>query len=849
MPWSGNTTSTIRYDGYIRRFGLNRRPAVVRYETRHFYGGWNEEERDETTCTLFLDGKRFILPFHISKAVVGTPATIVTVFPTEPGDEEKGDLLEVRRFSNNSFEDWSCLLWETKEFDRMGDKMAFAPLAIALYKFDWENSLLSSVLQEYPEEIRTNLLGIIEYISWSLSASKITKCKELLRSFGRESGVVFPEALADAARILSIVFENTCVHNLADRIAENYRSEPFVRPEGFLRLLEWLQNDEMSLPLELIEHYHIFLRETSRNDVLKRFFFDVKRGAVQFDASGLDRLFTSRDYQYYPLLRYVYENYPLRMSREAEFFVDCLNTYRETNQERFQVTDGILDRVVQKSLERNLPIELKFYQWLCKCEGGIIVNPDFVGFSNFEVQYELDEMRFEEDSLKASIKSILSKCCRQHSHEVVETVLDPETGEPVLEPGTNKQITRSYTVKDPKWSVLTGSDNRPIESYYEQVSLFVNWNASNGLPSGTFTEDMMEMAFVQDRVREYAITHFGDECPWLSLRQSEPVIPMFGSITRMRAIFNENATIGESPGVDEEEVKVRIRNRLSELFGPELECDYDPVILNTAQRDTFYNRLGSSGSCFIRRIRYYRRDNERYCAPKLADIPKVLTGKRCAICQNDMCFLTSIKKNPEWREYKLPHVLEILGYSVLTETEAGVIPNNIYNQFVNQVNKAIRFYRLIVCKGCGHILFPARTGSHSLFKCILPCCEEFNKEVYLNWCHQCKTTVIDSRETKKCPNGLYICPSPRCGSCCSDDFFQMQATKSLNVMGSVPQWISNCIGNGHNNKHIYFCSKCGTQKEYIRDGNEDIYLCPNCDSPQNDEPEGSWPPTDEPPFA
>ena len=86
----------------------------------------------------------------------------------------------------------------------------------------------------------------------------------------------------------------------------------------------------------------------------------------------------------------------------------------------------------------------------------------FVLGKDFEVQYELDEMRFEEDSLKASIKSILGKCCRQHSHEVVEIVLDPKTGEPVLEPGTNKQITRSYTVKDGTISLAyTGSNCVP----------------------------------------------------------------------------------------------------------------------------------------------------------------------------------------------------------------------------------------------------------------------------------------------------------------------------------------------------------------------------------------------------
>ena len=839
----------IRYDGYVRRFGLNRRPAIVRYETRHIPGNWYQEERVETTCMLFLDGKRFSLPFNISKPVSGTPASLVTVFPTQPGEDEQADTLEVRRFSVNSPEDWSCLLWDTKEFDRMGDRMAFANLAIALYKFNWDNAVLSSVLQGYPDEVRSKLLDILEYISWSLSESKIVKIKELLLSFGRKSEVVFPNVLIEAARMLSLGSQDTCVHDLADHISESFNQGTNARPEGFLRMLNWLENDNESLSFELIELYHVFLGDALRNDVIKRFFFDVKRGAVQYDSTRMDQLFMSSGYQYYPLLRYVYESYPARRNMEAEFFVDCVNTYRETNQERFQVTDGVLDWVIRKSLERNVPIDLKFYQWLCKCEGGIIINPDFGGFADFKIQYELDEMRFEEEPLNASINSILATCCRQHTHKEEEKMFDPISGDPILDPETGKQMTHSRTVFDPKWSILAGQDEKPIGRYFEQVSLFVNWRSSEDLPTGTFTKEMIDPSVVQERVRQYLLLHYRNECPWISLRKYEPVVSLFGVATKMKAVFNESAIVGKDPGVEEGVVKDRIRNRLLELFGAGFECDYDPAILSKAQTDTLYNPHKSDVACFIERIQYYRRDNERYCAPRLADLPNILTGKRCAICQSDMCFVTSLKKNPAWRDYKLPHVLEILGYSVLAETEAGIIPNEVYNQFVNQVNKAIRFCRLIVCKECGHVLFPAKPNSrsHSLFKCLLPCCEEYNKEVYLNWCHECKTTVIDSRETKKCPNGLYICPN--CGSCCSDDFFQMQATKYRLQGIRVPSMISNSIGKGHNNRHIFFCSKCGTKKEFISVKGRYEYLCPDCDRQQKDEPDDYAPPTEESPYA
>ncbi len=163
----------------------------------------------------------------------------------------------------------------------------------------------------------------------------------------------------------------------------------------------------------------------------------------------------------------------------------------------------------------------------------------------------------------------------------------------------------------------------------------------------------------------------------------------------------------------------------------------------------------------------------------------------------------------------------------MASSEAGLIPNPVYIQFVTQINKAIRFSKRLVCKECGHILFPAQQRGHTKYKCLLPACPEYNKEVYLNYCHDCKKGIIDSRETKQCPNGLYICPA--CDSCCSNDYFEFMREKYRIQGKSIPAFITRNQGKGHRDQHMVFCYKCGSLKvDHVDEHGHHELRCPKC---------------------
>lgn len=813
----------FEYEGYIDRFGHSRRPALVRHSRKEVRGYHYNDSEEIEIVTLFIDGKT------IENAL-------------EDGDEQYRDdyaivLLELdysrqrelptndmvaRPFDANSKDDWFCLFYDTSEFNRMGDRLAYAIIAIALDKYFLSLPILKEALNMLQEPAKTQILDLIKYVSYGLSINKIGQVNELCRFYGRPADSFYPEILVDAAKQYGIPYSTCCVHSLVDKLFEQTEISEIENPSSFTRFMQWLDDDTISISLQELDTCFAYLGEEKRNTAIRRYFLDVKNGVFNYDSQSLNA-FSSQNYQYYSTQRYIFECWPRNRNVSTEFLLDCLKTYEQTNQERFQISDGILDWAIQKSIEVNRPIEMNFHDWLCYCQGGILLNKSFRGFANFEIQYELDDFAFEEESLRKSIHSIVWKHCTRLYH--VETVprVEPKTGAPIVDKKTLKPLTSEKKVFDNRWR----ANNQEDQKY---VNLFVNWDKkpAEESDSNVFTPEMVDYSIVRSRVEQYLADKYGTVTPYISERHSDDIVKMFSYEIGMKVILDNEVTLGENPGVDESVLKQRVRERIVELFGETLECEYNTENYRAALKDSLFRLTGESEQCFERREKMYRWERRIYCAPEITDLPNLLTGRKCADCQKDMCFVTCIKKTPDWKEYKLIHILEIIGYHVLEETEAGLIPNPVYNQFVNQINKAVRFSKRLVCKDCGHILFPTRKQGHSKFKCLSLSCPEYNKEVYLNYCHDCKKGIIDSRDTKQCPNGMYICPS--CGSCCSDNYFEFMADKYRVLGKKIPLFISRNIGNGHRDRNMFFCHKCGARMVDVADKSEKPdWRCLACD--------------------
>lgn len=173
---------------------------------------------------------------------------------------------------------------------------------------------------------------------------------------------------------------------------------------------------------------------------------------------------------------------------------------------------------------------------------------------------------------------------------------------------------------------------------------------------------------------------------------------------------------------------------------------------------------------------------------------------------------------------------EIIGFPKLRQVESSFEPDGIISLFIVVANKAMKKFMRLKCRACGHLMYPVKRDvfdRSNYYACINPTCPEYGKDVYLNYCYKCKRGLIDSRDTKQCPNGWFICPT--CLSCCDDDQYERLAQRYVISHLPIPYRIQSKLGGGHNNKGFYFCPKCGSELDVASDGTNRISAyCKSC---------------------
>jgi cold shock CspA family protein len=129
-----------------------------------------------------------------------------------------------------------------------------------------------------------------------------------------------------------------------------------------------------------------------------------------------------------------------------------------------------------------------------------------------------------------------------------------------------------------------------------------------------------------------------------------------------------------------------------------------------------------------------------------------------------------------WEEYTLLDFLHILKIDISENNGIDLIEDGDYFKFLGHINAFNRLLERLYCEECNNLIYPKNTSHFALFRdirfyCIEETCSKKHEEIYLNNClyGECKT-IIDSRVSKRCKHGLFICHN--CGTCCSEDLFK-----------------------------------------------------------------------------
>lgn len=203
-------------------------------------------------------------------------------------------------------------------------------------------------------------------------------------------------------------------------------------------------------------------------------------------------------------------------------------------------------------------------------------------------------------------------------------------------------------------------------------------------------------------------------------------------------------------------------------------------------------------------------------------------------CKNYPCFRPPIvyQESSRWMNYSLLDFMRILGISTdYVKKDGSTIPLGHYTILASYFQRFSEYYKHLICRKCKTFLQPKQLSNYGFkavntFFCDTIGCEENKKDVYLNRCFslECGNSIIDSRDTQKCPNGQYICKS--CGSCCSTKSFQRRVDNLDTTGGYISKRISNYVSmnQGHLEQNRAFCYQCGSEMQRL-----DVkFVCEKC---------------------
>lgn len=193
-----------------------------------------------------------------------------------------------------------------------------------------------------------------------------------------------------------------------------------------------------------------------------------------------------------------------------------------------------------------------------------------------------------------------------------------------------------------------------------------------------------------------------------------------------------------------------------------------------------------------------------FCEGKLSEYSHRVTKTPYHWCLGrSILSCIGISRNEDYKQYTLYDFVSIFSLNIDIKKLA---------EFYAQLNWFCLHYEHLTCKKCGYSLEPTEQNHYNahrltFFYCNNPQCEEFHNSIYINHCFQIECNhIIDSRDSKRCPNGFVICQ--KCGTCCAKSQFErkVQAGVSLGVyINRLYEENRFHLDNGE-----FYCPHCGT---------------------------------------
>lgn len=652
----------------------------------------------------------------------------------------------------------------------------------------------------------------------------------------------------------------------------------------FLQIRRWLVDPDYSFT-----DYNMLMRmlrlfsPSQQMLILNRYFLAIKQAQTTFDIELLKK-FKDNQFDNWSIYYHSAERGSKPVLIGLQLLCDNILTFLSSGGQALQTINGTLDMAYSQCNVNNPAVDFQLDRIVPICNGGAIPNKSgFKGFICYEIIHVINEEHFNDDKFISDFTmQIVNTIGRRHSkttcsihgdnYSVCEKKsLNPNAciDSPRCENYRSVYLDR-WTFYNPseqqcwvaniflKGKQLTKGQqleislddiNPNVAEIRQNLLKFLSETLSAKAAHGDFPKgyiypnscsfdfqniyrSILKPVWMQIEPRNNAYIGLGLLAPKIGVRLED-----YGSKREGTDAIRRKET---------DYIKPIIISSMQSIIGTSAESDgkfylfYDTELLRRLQA-TFYSTKSSSNGddyndrdlCFLQRSHSIYKS---YCAPEYTGDTNKATNLPYFWCRGRECYMNALYEQTlatckSWRNYNIFHLLEILGCPQITKTEAGFEASKLIRDFIGMVNKAAQLFRRVICRECGHILFPIKRNNfnqYNNFECFNPICTAKGTRVYLSQCHHCKSGMIDSRDSKSCPNGWRICPT--CLSCCTDDQIEFQAQKYIRGRRPVPEFILRTRSHGHNDKKQYFCPKCGGEivKVYDEEKGETHVFCNEC---------------------
>lgn len=665
---------------------------------------------------------------------------------------------------------------------------------------------------------------------------------------------------------------------------------------SLVKLYSWLNSDIGLEDYYLLKNVFPWVNESVRLNIVKRYFHDVRLERTTFDPDLLAQ-FKDNDYDVLIRYRYCLETPESPIVLTVPLLCDSILTLKDSKGTAFQTFDGVLDFAVAHCDISNPSVDFKFDRIIPTCQGGAIYNPAFKGFVNYNLVCSLDNSLFSDDHVKSVIRYLLDRYGRRRCYYACKYGDGTPLPEEVLtkcrsiikdgSPFLKEPDCCSSRFYDDQWDFRLSEANVAILNTFIQNTVIANNSTAiicwNHISLAKFKQNVVKLAEGYDKITDNEFIM--PSCNSGSKSPERIIVEFFIKILRMNVFPQRNALVSHKFNVfgffkqdmihrdpqseeykrafeeyklkESQEVYNRTMASLKMFLKQEpvdddfFELNYDAKLLEEILNKYYYKDVikpqdGLNEREFLT-TQYVKGNYKPFCAPRTSEINNPAIDLPYFWCRGKECFHNcldnqTIDNTNNWKYYSLYHMVEIIGLPVLEKKDAGYEPKVIVRQFIAITNKVLKMFNRLKCTSCGHLLFSQKGigfNRYNYFRCENPQCELYWKDVYLSYCYSCKTGLIDSRDTARCPNGWFICPS--CLSCCDDAQYERLQQRYILENKPVPPRIKSKLGQGHNDKDIYFCPTCGSQIEFLEDEHGNKYrYCRKCNKNFDGSPEGYY---------